>query len=134
MQMVAPAGPVYQAGTLSGNPLAMAAGIATLKLLAEPGQYEDLERKSARLAEGIGAAARGRGRACLPDAGGQHVLHLFHLRAVRVLIPSARRLIPRPLPDFFQAMLGVGVLPGAIAVRGRFHVPGPFGRRHRCDD
>ncbi|MBE0466268.1 MAG: glutamate-1-semialdehyde 2,1-aminomutase [Candidatus Desulforudis sp.] len=53
MELVAPSGPVYQAGTLSGNPLAMAAGIATLKALAEPGTYEELERKSARLAAGL---------------------------------------------------------------------------------
>ncbi|MBI4828223.1 MAG: glutamate-1-semialdehyde 2,1-aminomutase [Nitrospinae bacterium] len=53
MEKIAPAGPIYQAGTLSGNPLAMAAGIATLKLLKEPGVYERLEALSARLAEGL---------------------------------------------------------------------------------
>ena len=54
---VAPLGPVYQAGTLSGNPLAMAAGIETLTLLGAPGFYADLEAKGRRLAEGLGAAA-----------------------------------------------------------------------------
>src|SRR5579884_958343 len=53
MQQVAPLGPMYQAGTLSGNPLAMAAGIATLKELRKPGQYELLEHKSQVLAEGL---------------------------------------------------------------------------------
>ncbi len=53
MQLVAPLGPVYQAGTLSGNPLAMAAGIATLTELRKPGQYEKLERKRQVLSEGI---------------------------------------------------------------------------------
>jgi glutamate-1-semialdehyde 2,1-aminomutase len=53
MQQVAPLGPMYQAGTLSGNPLAMAAGIATLQELRKPGQYEKLEQKSALLGEGI---------------------------------------------------------------------------------
>lgn len=53
MERIAPAGPIYQAGTLSGNPLAMAAGYTTLKLLGEPGFYEELERKSAHLAEGF---------------------------------------------------------------------------------
>jgi glutamate-1-semialdehyde 2,1-aminomutase len=54
MSMVAPAGPVYQAGTLSGNPLAMRAGLETLKILAaDPALYDALERKSRRLAEGI---------------------------------------------------------------------------------
>ena len=53
MQLVAPLGPMYQAGTLSGNPLTMAAGIATLQELRKPGQYERLERKGQLLDEGI---------------------------------------------------------------------------------
>jgi glutamate-1-semialdehyde 2,1-aminomutase len=53
MELVAPAGPVYQAGTLSGNPLAMAAGIATLKELRRPGQYDELERRASLLADGL---------------------------------------------------------------------------------
>ena len=57
MQHVAPMGPVYQAGTLSGNPLAMAAGIATLKELQAPGFYEALEAKGERLIQGLRAAA-----------------------------------------------------------------------------
>jgi glutamate-1-semialdehyde 2,1-aminomutase len=57
MMHVAPVGPVYQAGTLSGNPLAMAAGIATLKELAKPGVYETIEAKAKKLAEGVQAAA-----------------------------------------------------------------------------
>ncbi|MGE6227890.1 glutamate-1-semialdehyde 2,1-aminomutase [Paenibacillus chitinolyticus] len=58
MEQIAPSGPIYQAGTLSGNPLAMAAGYTTLKLLGQPGVYEELERKSARLAEGFLANAK----------------------------------------------------------------------------
>src|SRR5204862_4261148 len=53
MEQVAPVGTVYQAGTLSGNPLAMAAGIATLTELRKPGQYEELERKSQMLGNGL---------------------------------------------------------------------------------
>jgi glutamate-1-semialdehyde 2,1-aminomutase len=53
MQVVAPVGPMYQAGTLSGNPLAMAAGIATLQELRKPGQYAELERKGQLLEQGI---------------------------------------------------------------------------------
>src|SRR5947209_5254706 len=53
MQLVAPLGPMYQAGTLSGNPLAMAAGIATLTELRKPGQYAELERKGQLLSDGI---------------------------------------------------------------------------------
>jgi glutamate-1-semialdehyde 2,1-aminomutase len=55
MERLAPLGDVYQAGTLSGNPLAMAAGLATLELLREPDAYEHLERTSAELADGLAA-------------------------------------------------------------------------------
>ncbi|MDF9408044.1 glutamate-1-semialdehyde 2,1-aminomutase [Pelotomaculum isophthalicicum JI] len=57
MEQVSPAGPVYQAGTLSGNPLAVTAGIATLKMLNQPGVYESLEEKSAKLAGRLTDAA-----------------------------------------------------------------------------
>jgi glutamate-1-semialdehyde 2,1-aminomutase len=67
MGMVAPAGPMYQAGTLSGNPLAMTAGIKTLELLKQPGTYERLEVITKRLIEGIQDAARSAG---LPITGG----------------------------------------------------------------
>ena len=57
MEMIAPVGPVYQAGTLSGNPLAMTAGIETIKALGNPGVYEQLEKKGAALEKGIKEAA-----------------------------------------------------------------------------
>lgn len=57
MELVSPVGPMYQAGTLSGNPLAMAAGIATLEILKEPDTYETLEKRSAKLAKGLKEAA-----------------------------------------------------------------------------
>jgi glutamate-1-semialdehyde 2,1-aminomutase len=63
MSKIAPEGPVYQAGTLSGNPVAMAAGIATLKCLQQPGFYETLESRSAMLEDGLKEAA---GKAGLP--------------------------------------------------------------------
>ena len=58
MEMVAPAGPVYQAGTLSGNPLAVTAGIETLKKLKASGVYEKLERRGNQLAQGLAKAAK----------------------------------------------------------------------------
>ena len=61
MRRVAPEGPVYQAGTLAGNPVAMAAGLATLRETERPGFYETLERRTARLVAGIGDAARRHG-------------------------------------------------------------------------
>ncbi len=57
MDMIAPSGPVYQAGTLSGNPLAVSAGIETLKRL-KPGGLQEAGRRSAALADGIGKAAK----------------------------------------------------------------------------
>jgi glutamate-1-semialdehyde 2,1-aminomutase len=63
MSMIAPAGPVYQAGTLSGNPLAMTAGIKTLELLQKPGTYEQLERITKKLADGLLKVAQETGHA-----------------------------------------------------------------------
>jgi len=63
MEMVAPAGPMYQAGTLSGNPLAMTAGIKTLERLKEPGSYEHLDRITKKLISGILDAAKEAGHA-----------------------------------------------------------------------
>jgi glutamate-1-semialdehyde 2,1-aminomutase len=68
MSMVAPAGPVYQAGTLSGNPLAMTAGIKTLELLQKPGTYDYLERITKKLADGLLQIAKENGHAA---CGGQ---------------------------------------------------------------
>ncbi len=59
MSCIAPLGPVYQAGTLSGNPLAVSAGIATLKMLQKPKFYDELERKASALADGLSAAVKG---------------------------------------------------------------------------
>jgi glutamate-1-semialdehyde 2,1-aminomutase len=60
MEMVSPAGPVYQAGTLSGNPLAMSAGLETLQIINDPECYEQLEQRSAALERGLAKAAAGR--------------------------------------------------------------------------
>jgi glutamate-1-semialdehyde 2,1-aminomutase len=70
MEMVAPAGPVYQAGTLSGNPLAMAAGVAQLLYLRESRPYQELERRTRRLLAGLGEAARSCGIPFWGDAAG----------------------------------------------------------------
>jgi glutamate-1-semialdehyde 2,1-aminomutase len=58
MERLAPAGDVYQAGTLSGNPLATAAGVSVLRRLRDPSVYEELERRSARLADGLARFGR----------------------------------------------------------------------------
>lgn len=61
MEMIAPSGPVYQAGTLSGNPLAMSAGIATLQALDEPGLWEGVVANTTYLSRGIGELAQAAG-------------------------------------------------------------------------
>jgi glutamate-1-semialdehyde 2,1-aminomutase len=61
MEMVAPAGPMYQAGTLSGNPLAMTAGIETLKIIQEPGVWQGMEARGSRLLAGLSEAAASAG-------------------------------------------------------------------------
>nr|WP_256995724.1 glutamate-1-semialdehyde 2,1-aminomutase [Halomicronema hongdechloris] len=73
MEMVAPAGPMYQAGTLSGNPLAMTAGIKTLELLKRPGTYEQLQRTTKTLIEGMLQAAKESGHATF----GGHISAMF---------------------------------------------------------
>ncbi|BAY61838.1 glutamate-1-semialdehyde aminotransferase [Calothrix brevissima NIES-22] len=75
MSMIAPAGPVYQAGTLSGNPLAMTAGIKTLELLQKPGTYEYLEKITQKLADGLLQVAQETGHA----ACGGHISAMFGL-------------------------------------------------------
>jgi glutamate-1-semialdehyde 2,1-aminomutase len=75
MSMIAPAGPVYQAGTLSGNPLAMTAGIKTLELLQRPGTYDYLDQITQKLADGLLEIAQATGH---PACGG-HISAMFGL-------------------------------------------------------
>ena len=71
MQQIAPAGPIYQAGTLSGNPIAMSAGIKTLQLLKAPGFHDELHAKTGRLLDGLKSAADAAGVPfCVSHAGG----------------------------------------------------------------
>ena len=73
MEMVAPAGPMYQAGTLSGNPLAMTAGLKTMEILRRPGSYEHLDKITKRLIEGIIAEGKAAGHAIC----GGHISGMF---------------------------------------------------------
>jgi glutamate-1-semialdehyde 2,1-aminomutase len=77
MSQIAPEGSVYQAGTLSGNPIAMAAGIATLEQLQKPGFYENLETKSGRLVAGLTESARKAGIASRVDHVGSMIGMFF---------------------------------------------------------
>jgi len=108
MQMLAPLGPVYQAGTLSGNPVAMAAGLATLELLEEPGFHERLERKTMALAEGLAAAARDAGLALTVN----RVCGMFGLFFNRGPVESYAQVMASDVDAFrrfFHRMLAEGV-------------------------
>ena len=90
MRQVAPEGPVYQAGTLSGNPLAMAAGCAALDALRDGAAYAHLERLGARLAAGLAAAAEEAGVACAVNRAGSMLTPFLGVESVHDF-DSARR-------------------------------------------
>lgn len=108
MQTVAPAGPMYQAGTLSGNPLAMAAGIATLEELRQPGIWEELERRTRTLCQGIGAAAEAAGISIYQTQVGTMFCTFFQEGPVTDY-GTARRSDTERYARFFHAMLERGV-------------------------
>ena len=108
MQQVSPVGPVYQAGTLSGNPLAMAAGIATLDALAAPGTYETLELRSRRLEEGLAQAAGEAGAAARVQRVGSMLTLFFAPGPVRNYA-DACRCDTAAFARFFHGMLGRGI-------------------------
>jgi len=108
MEQIAPLGPVYQAGTLSGNPLAMAAGIATLQLLTESGVYAHLEKLSSRLADGLASVSRDAGIPTTINRVGS-MLTCFFAEAPIVDYVSAKRADTRRYAAFFQAMLDRGI-------------------------
>jgi glutamate-1-semialdehyde 2,1-aminomutase len=108
MQLVAPLGPVYQAGTLSGNPLAMAAGITTLREIARPGFYEALDAKAAKLARGIETAVKRHEVPARLNRVGS-LMTLFFTDAPVYDYASARKADAQRYARFFHAMLDRGV-------------------------
>ncbi len=111
MELVSPAGSVYQAGTLSGNPLAMSGGLATLELMKEPKAYETLERRSATLAYGLAGAAAAAGVPVAVNRVGSMV-GLFFTRhdGDRVTdFASATAGDTAAYATFFHAMLDAGI-------------------------
>lgn len=108
MEKVAPLGGVYQAGTLSGNPLAMTAGIETLKILKSKKMYRDLKNKTAFLAKGILKCAKARGiPACINQGTG--VLTLFFTEGPVTDYPSAKKSDTQRFARFFIEMMERGV-------------------------
>jgi glutamate-1-semialdehyde 2,1-aminomutase len=108
MAMMAPIGPVYQAGTLSGNPLAMTAGIETLKLLGQSGVYEQLEARSSTLAAGIVLAAA-RADARLHISRVASLLTIFFTDKPVIDYESARQSDTALFGSFFQHLLSEGI-------------------------
>ena len=108
MAQVAPEGPVYQAGTLSGNPLAVAAGLATLRLLAKRGVYEALGAKTRALADGLAARAAAAGVELTTAAVGGMFGFFFHPGPVRSF-DEAKKSHAGRFRRFFAAMLEGGV-------------------------
>ncbi|MFY9573024.1 MAG: glutamate-1-semialdehyde 2,1-aminomutase [Blastocatellia bacterium] len=108
MDRIAPLGPVYQAGTLSGNPLAVTAGLAILKLLKESNAHAELERLSARLADGLREAASQAGLDAVVNRVGSMLTAFFTGDAVTDW-PSAKKSDTDRYGRFFRAMLDEGV-------------------------
>jgi glutamate-1-semialdehyde 2,1-aminomutase len=108
MEMIAPAGPVYQAGTLSGNPLAMTAGIATLQALQEPGVWQQLDAATRQLADGLAGAAAAAGIPYQQTRVGTMFSGFFTETPV-IDWPSAKTSDTERFGRFFRAMLAGGV-------------------------
>jgi glutamate-1-semialdehyde 2,1-aminomutase len=108
MERVAPLGPVYQAGTLSGNPLAMTAGLATLTALSAPGVYERLEVLAKRLSEGLAAAAQKAGVPVTLARQGSMGCMYFHPGPVANYAGAARSDLAA-FGRWFHGMLARGV-------------------------
>jgi glutamate-1-semialdehyde 2,1-aminomutase len=108
LDQVAPLGPIYQAGTLSGNPLAMAAGIETLTLLQAPGFYAELEAKGRQLADGLAAAAAASGVPVHTNRTGS-MLTTFFTGVPVTEYGTAKTSDTKRYGTFFRAMLDRGV-------------------------
>ncbi len=108
MEQMAPEGPVYQAGTLSGNPLAVAAGLATLRRLAEPGTYDALEALAQRLVRGLAERAAAAGVELSSSAVGGMFGFFFHPGPV-ACFEDAKKADEERFRAFFAAMLEAGV-------------------------
>jgi len=109
MEKVAPLGPVYQAGTLSGNPLAMASGLATLEILEEnPGLYQALERLGQRLEEGLKALLQETGTPGTVNRVGSMLTLFFTEGPVRTFL-EAKKTDTNRFKEVFHALLKQGV-------------------------
>ena len=108
MERVAPLGPVYQAGTLSGNPLAMRAGLATLPKLEAPGFYDAVNARTQRLAEGLRAGLKESGVEGIVNVAGS-LLTIFFAQGPIRNYADAKKSDTARFATFFQEMLARGV-------------------------
>ena len=108
MKLVAPEGPVYQAGTLSGNPLAVAAGIAALKAVTKPDVYVKLEEKTALLVDGLRKAASAAGVEVIINSIGS-MFTVFFTSSPVTDFQSAKTSDTARYAKFFHALLEHGV-------------------------
>ena len=107
MEKIAPLGSVYQAGTLSGNPVAVAAGLATLKLIQAPGFYETLTARATQLCSGLTAAAQKHGVAfCAQNIGG--MFGLYFTRTLPQNFAEVTAADTEAFGRFFHALLDAG--------------------------
>jgi glutamate-1-semialdehyde 2,1-aminomutase len=108
MDLLAPVGPVYQAGTLSGNPISVRAGLETLKLLARPGVYQQLEKSGESLAQGLIDALRSSGeQGCVNRVGS--LVTMFLGRNSVTDADEARRSDTAKFATYFHRMLERGI-------------------------
>ncbi len=108
MECLAPQGPVYQAGTLSGNPVAVAAGLATLKLVQAPGFYESLAKRTQALCDGLAAAAKEAGQVFSAQAVGG-MFGLYFRAAPPQSYAEVMECDKDKFNRFFHAMLDEGI-------------------------
>jgi len=119
MRLIAPEGPVYQAGTLSGNPLAVTAGIETLKLLKKPGLYRQLEERGRLLSHGLTEAAQEAGVAVTFNRVGSMMTTFFTPGPVTDYA-SAKKSDTEAYARFFRSMLEQGVYLAPSQFEGAF--------------
>ena len=137
MQLIAPSGPVYQAGTLSGNPLAVASGLKTLELLQRPLAFSELSKRTAQLVRGLKVAARQHDIAFSADSEGGMFGFFFHPGPV-LSLEQAKQSNVEQFTTFFRSMLRRGVYLAPSAFEAGFvsvaHSTADIERTLECAD
>ena len=119
MKKIAPLGNVYQAGTLSGNPVAVAAGLATLRIIQQPGFYQSLTERTSQLVKGLNTAARDAGQKLLADSvGGMFGIYFSeHIPKTYAEVEATEL---KQFKQFFHRMLSEGIFLAPSAYEAGF--------------